>query len=143
MASNFKIHSKNPPFSWGIFYFKPISILVIVFLFQAQSFAQAKIKFNEAKKSFGFVKKGEVVSLDYDLINEGTEPLIISDAMVECSCTKVDFPQQPIAPGQKSKITVKFDTKTVYDRQDRIVEIVSNAKNSPTKIRFKGVVLKK
>lgn len=115
----------------------------LVLLLQVQSFAQAKIRFDDAKKSFGFVKKGEVVSLDYGFTNEGTEPLVITDALVECSCTKVDFPQQPTAPGQKNKITVKFDTKTVYDRQDRIVEIVSNAKNSPTKIRFKGVVLKK
>ena len=40
------------------------------------------------------------------------------------------------------KVIVKFDTKSVYDRQDRIVEIISNAKNSNQKIRFKGVVLK-
>ncbi len=45
-------------------------------------------------------------------------------------------------PNQSDKIVVKFDTKSVYDRQDRIVEIISNAKNSNQKIRFKGVVLK-
>jgi hypothetical protein len=142
MASNFNIHSKNPPFSWGIFYFKSVLISGLL-LIQFCTLAQAKIKFDDAKQSFGFVKKGEIVSLDYQFTNEGTEPLLISDAKVQCSCTTVDFPKQPIAPGQKNKITVKFDTKTVYDRQDRIVEIVSNAKDSPAKIRFKGFVQKK
>jgi hypothetical protein len=105
-------------------------------------FAQPQLKFTDIKKSFGFVKKGEVVKIDFELSNEGNQPLIITDAKVECSCTTVEFPKQPIAPGQKAKITVSFDTKSVYDRQDRTVEIISNAKNPSQKIRFKGVVLK-
>ena len=96
----------------------------------------------DTKKSFGFVKKGEVVSLEFDFTNTGNQPAIIKEARAECSCTTVDFPKQPIAPNQSAKVIVKFDTKSVYDRQDRIVEIISNAKNSNQKIRFKGVVLK-
>ena len=134
---------ENPPTFRGIFYLRTFFLLAL-FYFGAESLiAQAKIKFDDAKKNFGFVTKGEVVSLDYTFINEGDAPLIISETKVECSCTSVDFPKQPIAPKQSGKITVKFDTKTVYDRQDRIVEVISNASNSPAKIRFKGVVLKK
>lgn len=105
-------------------------------------FSQAELKFNDTKKSFGFVKKGELVKLEFEFVNAGNEPLIITDAKVECSCTSVDFPKQPIAPNQSAKIIVNFDTKSVYDRQDRIVEIISNAKTPSQKIRFKGVVLK-
>lgn len=106
------------------------------------SLAQPELKFADTKKSFGFVKKGELVKLEFEFSNTGNQPLIITEARVECSCTTVDFPKQPIAPAQKAKVTVSFDTKSVYDRQDRIVEMVSNAKNSNQKIRFKGVVLK-
>jgi hypothetical protein len=106
------------------------------------AFAQPQLKFADTKKSFGFVKKGEVVKLEFEFTNEGNQPLIITGAKVECSCTTVEFPKQPVAPAQTSKITVSFDTKSVYDRQDRIVEIISNAKNPGQKIRFKGVVLK-
>ena len=81
-----------------------------------------------------------VVVLDYEFTNAGNEPLVITDYKVECSCTSAEYLKQPIAPGQSGKVTVKFDTKTVYEWQDRIVEIISNAKNSPTKIRFKGNV---
>ena len=98
------------------------------------------MNFTETKKSFDTVKQGEIVTLDYEFTNIGTEPLIIQETKVECSCTTVEFPKQPIAPGQKNKITVKFNTTTVWDLQDRVVKIYSNAKNSPIKIRFKGDV---
>ncbi|MBP7808978.1 MAG: DUF1573 domain-containing protein [Bacteroidia bacterium] len=107
--------------------------------FNAQS--QAKLKFTEAKKDLGKVKKGDIVSADYEFKNEGDQPLIITNFEVECSCTTVDFPKQPIAPGQSSKLTVKFDTKSAYDRQDRKVVIISNAKNSAS-VRIKCFVQK-
>ena len=89
----------------------------------------------------GKVKKGEVVTADYEFKNEGDQPLIITNFEVECSCTTVDFPKQPIAPGQTNKLTVKFDTKSAYDRQDRKVVIVSNSKNSAS-VRIKCFVEK-
>ena len=107
------------------------------------STAQSKLKFSDSKKNFGFVKQGTLVDVVYEFTNAGNAPLVITEAKVECSCTSVEFPKQPIAPGQKNKILIKFDTKTVYDRQDRIVEIYSNDNNSPAYLRFKGVVLKK
>lgn len=107
------------------------------------TFSQSNLKFKETKKNFGFVKKGELITISYPFTNVGNQPLLITDAKVECSCTSVDFPKQPISPNQTNTITVYFDTKSVYDRQDRTVEIISNAKNGIQKIRFKGVVLKK
>ena len=87
------------------------------------------------------MKKGEIVKIEFDFINSGNQPLVITNAIVECSCTTVEFPKQPIIPNEIAKVIVIFDTKSVYDRQDRMVEIVSNAKTSQQKIRFKGVVL--
>lgn len=106
------------------------------------TFSQADLKFKDTKKNFGFVKKGEIVKIEFDFTNVGNEPLIISDVKVSCSCTSIDYPEQPVAPNQTGKVIITFDTKNVYDRQDRTVEIISNAKNSSQKIRFKGVVLK-
>ena len=139
---NIKLFKRNPStIGGGIFYFMPLVLLF--FLLGNSSFvnAQAKIKFTESKKDLGKVKKGEVVSADYEFKNEGDQPLIISNYEVECSCTTVDFPKQPIAPGQTSKLTVKFDTKSAYDRQDRKVVIVSNSKNSAS-VRIKCFVQK-
>lgn len=135
------ILKRNPSaLSGGIFYFIPA--LIFIFLFSSSVLqAQAKIKFTETKKDLGKVMKGDVVSADYEFTNEGNQPLIITNFEVECSCTTVDFPKQPIAPGQSSKLTVKFDTKSAYDRQDRKVVIISNAKNSVA-VRIKCFVQK-
>ena len=120
-----------------------ISIVLILLLvaFSLNINAQAKIKFTETKKDLGKVKKGDVVSAEYEFKNEGDQPLIISGYEVECTCTTAEFPKQPIAPGQNGKITVKFDTKSAYDRQDRKVEIISNAKHSAS-VRIKCFVQK-
>jgi hypothetical protein len=105
-------------------------------------FSQPQLKFADAKQNFGFVKKGEQVKLLYTFTNAGNQPLIITDAIAECSCTKVNFPKEPIQLGKSGTIEVMFDTAPTYDRQDRTVEVISNDTKSPTKIRFKGVVLK-
>lgn len=81
-----------------------------------------------------------MVSCNYELQNIGDKPLIIYSAGVSCGCTKVEFTKEPILPGQSTTVRVKFDTKTVYGRQDRIVTIESNATNSAVKLRYKGIV---
>jgi hypothetical protein len=120
---------------------KNILALLLIGL-SCQLTAQAQLKFTETKKSFGFVKKGEQVKLSYEFTNTGNQPLFITDAKAECSCTKVTWPKEPILPGKSNGIDVLFDTSPTYDRQDRIVEVFSNDVKSPQKIRFKGVVLK-
>lgn len=126
---------KNPSSFRGVF-------CLCLFFASMVNYSQPQLKFNIIKKNFGFVKKGDVVNIEYDFTNTGNQPLIITTANVQCTCTTVNFPTQPIMPNESSKITVHFDTKSVYDRQDRVVEIISNAKTPLQKIRFKGVVLK-
>lgn len=126
----------------GIFCFKK-ALLFTLCLATSFGFSQAKIELKDAKQSFGTVNKGEVVKLDYEFTNIGNQPLIITEAEVSCSCTTVDFPKQPIAPNQSGKVVVSFDTKTVYDRQDRVVLLKSNDPKSPAKLRYKGNVHRK
>ena len=134
MLNNFKNILKSPSNIRGVFY-------LCLFFVSYSGFSQADLKFKDTKKSFGFVKKGELVTVKFEFTNTGNEPLLILDTKTECSCTQIDFPKTPILPNATSFIIVIFDTKTVYDRQDRVVEIISNSKNKVQKIRFKGVVL--
>jgi hypothetical protein len=135
--------SKNPlAKALGIFLFRN-NLLLFLFVSSLQSLSQPRLEVVDAKKSFGFVKRGEVVKIEFDIINKGNEPLLINDAEVSCSCTSVDFPKQPILPNQQVKVIVNFDTKTVYDRQDRVVYLQSNDPKGSSKIRYKGIVLRK
>jgi hypothetical protein len=132
---------EDPAFG-GIFFCKYLiaSVLIVQTI---SCYAQPKLVVSDWKKSFGFVKKGELVKIDYDIINKGNQPLLISDADVSCSCTRVEYPMYPILPNQTSTISIYFDTKSVYYRQDRVVSLISNDPAGPTKLRYKGVVLKK
>lgn len=113
-----------------------------LFIICAVSLFSQEIKFKETKQNFGFVHEGDTVRLSYELKNVGDKALIISDYEVECGCTVMEKVYKSIEPGETYIIKVTFDTHEKYDRQDRTVKIISNAKNSPTELRFKGVVLK-
>lgn len=123
-----------------------ISFYKIFFVFCLSCFSSQlkaqEIKFKDTKYNFGFAHEGEVVVMEFPFENTGTESLIISDYKVECGCTVMEKPNQPILPKEQSILKVTFDTKNKYDRQDRTVEVISNAKSGPATLRFKGVILK-
>lgn len=101
----------------------------------------AFIAFKETKYNFGSVKLGKVVKIEYYFENTGKTPLLISTIETTCGCTVADFPHYPIKPGDFGMILLTFNTKEKYDKQDRTVEVISNASNSPTKLHFKGVIM--
>lgn len=138
---NNKYPLKNPAHG-GIFCLLTAFFLYLLLICPVRGTAQAKIEITDAKKNFGFIKRGSLVKIVYEIANIGNQPALITDAEVSCSCTSVDFFKQPLLPGQKQNITVNFDTKTVYGRQDRVVLLHSNDPKSPAKLRYKGVVSK-
>jgi len=99
------------------------------------------LKIEKPLYKFGFVKQGTIVQIRYAFQNSGSDTLQISDIKVTCGCTVADFPEYPIPPGESGVLHLSFDTLEKYDRQDRTVEVMSNAVNSPTELRFKGVIL--
>ncbi len=128
----------------GIFYLKRIVPLVLFFFLCNTSVAQfAEVKIDDAKQSFTTVTQGAVVRLKYVVTNVGTVPFLIKDYEVECSCTSAEYDDMPVLPGKSTTIVVKFDTKSAYERQDRVVYINCNTKDGFIKLRFKGNVKKK
>jgi hypothetical protein len=107
----------------------------------AQQKQGAYLKIKKSTYSFGWVRRGRVVKIEYEFKNTGNDTLHLKDIEVTCGCTVADFPHYPIKPGDTGMILITFDTKDKYDRQSRISTIISNATNSPTIIKFKGVVL--
>lgn len=135
---------KNPPgCTVGIFYFRKFLAASLLVLFFLPCVSQPKLEIKNPKNNFGFVKRGEVIKNEYEITNAGNEPLIIKEVEVACSCTTVDYPKQPILPGQKHMVTVSFNTTTVYGRQDRVVYLHSNDPTGPVKLRYKGTVSQK
>jgi hypothetical protein len=63
------------------------------------------------KKSveLGPVKKGELRTLFYEFTNTSGEPVQI-DIVDACDCTKVDYPRRVIAPNEKCRLDVTFNS---------------------------------
>lgn len=100
-----------------------------------------KIEFSKETHDYGTVKYGADGTCTFEFKNNGNEPLIISNAKGSCGCTVPEWPKEPIAPGAKGSIKVKYDTKRP-GAINKSVTITSNAVNEPTKvIRIKGNVL--
>ncbi len=103
----------------------------------------AKIVFTNETHDYGTVKNGADGSCTFEFKNTGNAPLIISNAKGYCGCTVPTWPHEPIAPGAKGVITVKYDT-TREGPINKNVTITSNAVNEPNQIiRIKGNVLPK
>lgn len=119
-------------------------LLLIILLNSAIGFGQyAEFTFL-SPTTHQWDKVNEGVQLQHYFVfeNTGEVPLIIDDALVSCTCTKVDFPKNPILPNEKDSILVSFDTHQKYYKQDRIIKLKANTKRQE-RLRFKVFVIPK
>lgn len=78
---------------------------------------------------------------EFVFVNNGTKPLIITNATGSCGCTVPSFPKEPIAPGAKAVIGVKYATDRV-GAFTKTVTVTSNAEGQPSKVlTIKGTIL--
>jgi hypothetical protein len=92
---------------------------------------------------FGSVKDGDVVEKSFAFANTGEGPLVISNISASCGCTTPEWPKEPIAPGEESNITVRFNTTGKPGQQNKTVTITANTEPSTIELHLKGVVAPK
>jgi len=124
-----------------------LSLLVLAFAAMtsttmAQEIHQgAVIEFEKDVHDYGEIPYMGNGTYSFVFKNEGSEPLVISNAKGSCGCTVPSWPKEPIAPGASGTIEVTYDTKRVGGIS-KSVTITSNAVNTPIKvIRITGTVL--
>jgi len=99
-----------------------------------------EIVFETETINYGTIEKGSNGVREFSFTNTGKSPLIISNARGSCGCTVPTWPKEPIKPGEKGVIKVKYDTNR-SGPINKSVTITSNAK-TPTKVlRIKGNVI--
>ena len=77
----------------------------------------------------------------FEFTNNGNKPLIITNTQGSCGCTVPTTPKEPIAPGAKGVIGVKYATDRV-GAFTKTVTVTSNAEGMPSKVlTIKGTVL--
>ena len=59
----------------------------------------------------GRLHEGEVVVRNFSLLNKGNKPLVILSVETSCGCTEVNFPRQPLLPGERRPFSFSFDSR--------------------------------
>lgn len=100
----------------------------------------AEIIFNETEYQFPDMEKGEYVSHSFFFVNSGDKPLILTNVKGSCGCTGVEYPEQPIMPGEKGVITAEVNTgsKPAGKLFRVAVTVESNAKTKRVQLWLKG-----
>ena len=90
---------------------------------------------------YGTIEHNANGDREFVFTNNGNKPLIISNTQGSCGCTVPTTPKEPIAPGAKGIIGVKYATDRV-GAFTKSVTVTSNAEGQPTKVlTIKGTVL--
>jgi len=91
---------------------------------------------SEPEFDFGKIKKGDKVEHVYEVTNTGKNPLIISSVVPTCGCTVPEFTKDPIMPGQKGKITLKFDSTNFQGIVHKTAQLYANVSQVPIELKF-------
>jgi hypothetical protein len=101
----------------------------------------AGMVFENTTLDFGTIAYNSDGNREFVFTNNGTKPLIITQAIGSCGCTVPTVPKEPIMPGKKGVIGVHYDTKRVGGIS-KTVTVTSNALGKETMIlSIKGTVL--
>jgi hypothetical protein len=102
----------------------------------------AGMVFESETIDYGTVAANSDGKREFVFTNNGNKPLIITNAQGSCGCTVPTYSKEPIAPGAKGVIGVKYDTSRAGQPFTKTVTITSNAAGFPTKtLTIKGTVL--
>ena len=100
----------------------------------------AKIRFTETEHNYGTIAKGGNGDCEFTFVNEGNEPLILSNVKASCGCTTPSYTQKPVMPGKTGTIKVHYNTNNVGGFS-KTVTVTSNAVDNPRVVlKIKGNV---
>lgn len=104
----------------------------------------AKIEFKNDTVDYGKIEQGSDGIRVFEFTNTGNAPLVITNVKSSCGCTVPKKPTAPIAPGEKGKIEVKYDTKRIgfIRKTITVTSNATNVKNSVSHLKIKGEVRK-
>jgi hypothetical protein len=85
----------------------------------------------EKIKDMGTVAQGEVLDVDFELVNEGDETLEIKAVRPTCGCTVAEYDRE-IAPGKTGYIRSKLETQDFSGPISKSILIMTNDPQDPT-----------
>ena len=114
--------------------FLSVSAVIALMVMSASIVAAAdgpKLVVPEKIKNMGRVAQGDVLSVDFELINEGDEPIEVKAVRPTCGCTVADFDRE-IPPGGTGYVKAKLETRDFSGPISKSILIMTNDPQDPT-----------
>lgn len=123
-----------------------LSFFILTLLLCAGLSVQAQngsyLKFDKLVHDFGELTQGDKAEVDFTFTNTGDAPLLLSSVKSSCGCTIPTWSKDPILPGQKGSIKVKYDSNRIGQINKQIT-VESNATNGVVYLKIAGNISKK
>ncbi|MBQ6072235.1 MAG: DUF1573 domain-containing protein [Bacteroidales bacterium] len=126
-------------------------LMVMAFVFAAvaqdsgeksKKVKEPEITFESLTHDYGNIQQGDNGTCEFRFKNTGKADLILTNCRASCGCTVPEWPKDPIAPGKKAVITVKYNTQRL-GAINKTITVESNAINNRVVLNIKGNVAAK
>lgn len=104
-----------------------------------QEEVKGEITFTALEHDYGTIEYDANGTCEFEFTNTGKVPIILNNVQASCGCTVPEWSKEPIKPGDKGKISVKYNTKIPGPIQKQVL-VYSNAVTSPIVLKIKGEV---
>ena len=103
---------------------------------------EPEITFENLVHDYGNITQGDNGECEFVFKNTGKADLILTNCRSSCGCTVPSWPKDPIPPGKKAVIKVKYNTNRV-GAINKTITVESNATNNRVVLSIKGNVAAK
>lgn len=96
-----------------------------------------KIQVKETTLSLGRFNWQEEQKAQFMIYNVGKRPLVINDVTTSCGCTSVDYPKQPVRPGDSISLQVNYKADHP-EHFDKTITVYCNTDPSLIQLKITG-----
>lgn len=96
-----------------------------------------EIEVKEQTISLGRFDWKEEKRVVFKIKNIGDSPLVINDVSTSCGCTSVDYPKEPVRPGESVSLQVNYKAEHP-EHFDKTVTVYCNANPSLVRLKITG-----
>lgn len=107
----------------------------------AKAKAMPTMDFTDTLYNFKEVHEGEQVVREFEFVNNGKSPLIVTSATGSCGCTIGEYPHDPILPGKGGVIRVVFNSTGKFGHQEKSVTVATNTVRGLYTLYIQGNVI--
>lgn len=96
---------------------------------EPQTYDGAHIEFGKTTHDFGDVaRRGGDITAEFEYVNDGTEPLVITQITTSCTCLKPVFSKRPLEAGRRGIIKLVYEPhKMEAGTFHKVVQVHTNS----------------